>query len=568
MNRRFELVIITGLSYYVFCSIITVVYLSNTGDLALPWALAAFWALISSAVLFGFAINKAHPAIRYGFITLGCYVLLRDIVTPFPSISIDNETRKVAYGGAKLISELLLDLEAFLVALVLAWALARIIAFRKFVAIFFAVFIAVDVANNVIKLASAEDPNGISQRARQNIETPNVYHLVFDGFSGSFFEEAAKQLDVLDEFNGFTLFDKAKANHYPTYVSMASMMLSEYFSDADVNFSDWISMWKRPDAKVGLLKVMSDHGYALHQYTDIPANASSILSQTRLTGDVTSRVNLILAIYAARLSPVAFRQAAMDAVSGYLSWIRYGYPATNFLDYRAWDSPRVFSTLVADEKDRPNSGQYVYYHGFNPHGPFNVQLDCRPARTESTFDALGCSINSMLELIRALKASGKYDDALIVIQSDHGNERNSPTVGGEYFDLEFSKAFNRYFWYPESSIGGEIKHLRLIAPLLLVKLPGAKQSFRIDHRELAELVDIGPTIFSAAGLKVETKRGVPLFSEAHVLKQEISQFMEVLSWRGNRLEDGSPKPANEWQMPHLIYRPGNRWEFRPPVPLQ
>jgi hypothetical protein len=566
MNKRYELVILTGLTYYVICSIITVVYLLNAGDLALPWAPAAFAALLFAAILLGFAIDKSHATIRYIFIALGSYVLIRDILTPFPSISIDNETRKVVYEGAKLIAEILLDAEAGLIALLFTWTVIRFPKFRKFVAVFFVVFLAVDVAKNVVGLVSADDLNDGVVADRPVINAPNVYHMIFDGFSGPFFIETAERLKVIEEFEGFVLFDKVKANHYPTYASMASIMLSEYYSDASVPFNEWIAAWKKKETKVGLLKNMSDHGYALHQYTDIPANASEILSKTKLTGDSVSRINIILAIYAARLSPVTLRQWAMDTVSEYLSWIRYGVKVTTFLDFRAWDSPRVFSTMVSDENKRPNTGQYVFYHGFNPHGPYNILLDCSPTKTESNFNALGCSVNSMVELIRELKSSGKYDDALIVIHSDHGNERNSPTIDGEYFDLEFSRALNRYFWYPESPIGGEIKYLRLTAPLLLVKLPGAKHSLHIDHRELAELVDIGPTIYDATDLQVATKRGTSLFTNAHSSKKEISVFREVLSWRGNRLADGRPKPVREWKMPQLIYRPGNIWELRPAVP--
>jgi hypothetical protein len=566
MNRWFELVIIIGLSYYLFCSIITVVYLTNIGNLALPWAPAAFGALFCASALLGLAVYKTPAAIRYGFIAVGSYVLIRDIITPFPSVTIDDGSRRVTFANFELIK----GLSAGLVALILTWTLARFVTFRKFVAIFFAVFLAVDVATHVVGLSSTDHARDESAAKGLTADASNVYHLVFDGFSGPLFAQTADQLNVLEEFQGFTLFNKAKANHYPTYASMASIMLSEYYSDADEPYYDWLTSWKDPDAEDSLFKRMIDNGYALHQYTDIPANSAATPSQTKLTGNVTSRVNLILAIYAARLSPVVLRQKAMDTVSEYLSFIQHGVQASSFLDYRAWDSPLVFSTMVADENARPNKGQYVFYHGFNPHGPFPLQLDCTPAKAQSNFNAMGCSINSMLEMIRELKESGKYDDALIIIHSDHGNESNAPNVGGEYFDQEFSKAFNQYFWYPESRTGGEIKNLRLTAPLLLVKLPKSKEPFRIDERELAELADIGPTIFAATGLAIATKRGAALNSEEHDLKQEISVFPEVLSWRGNRLEDGlrKRKPDSEWRLPHLIYRPGDTWELRPAVPWQ
>lgn len=564
MKRRFELVIIVGLSYYLFCSIITVVYLSNTGDLALPWAPAAFAALFCTSILFGYAISKTPAYIRYVFIALGLYVLIRDVVTPFPSVSINDGSRRITFQDVELIS----DFKVFLGALILTWVLARFSTLRKFGAIFFAVFLAVDVATNVVGLMSTDRAKGGIAIQQQTIEAPNVYHLVFDGFSGPFFVEAAERNNALDEFEGFILFDKVKANHYPTYASMASIMLSEYFVDTVEPYRDWITSWKEKDAEDGLFNRMVSRGYALHQYTDVPVNSAALPSHTRLTGDVTSRLNLILAVYAARLSPVFLRQTAMDTVSAYLSLIRYGARASSFLDYRAWDSPIVFSTMVSNESERPKTGQYVYYHGFNPHGPFPLQSDCSPTHRHSTYDTLICSINSMLELIRELKAAGKYDDALIVIHSDHGNEHHAPDVDGDYFDFEFSKAFNQYFWYPETPVGGEIKNVRLTAPLLLVKLPGSKQPFRIDHRELAELADIGPTIFAATGSQVETKRGLSLFSKAHALKLQVSIFPEVLSWRGNRLEDGRRKPGREWRLPHLIYSPGYRWELQPPVPLQ
>ena len=140
------------------------------------------------------------------------------------------------------------------------------------------------------------------------------------------------------------------------------------------------------------------------------------------------------------------------------------------------------------------------------------------------------------------------------------------------FPASRKSRFNRgmYFWYPEAPTGGEIKNFRLTAPLLLVKLPGSSQPFRIDHRELAELADIGATIFATTGLQIDTNRGIALFSKEHYLKQELSVFPEVLSWRGNRREDDLKKimPDSEWSLPHLIYRPGDTWELRPALPWQ
>ena len=101
--------------------------------------------------------------------------------------------------------------------------------------------------------------------------------------------------------------------------------------------------------------------------------------------------------------------------------------------------------------------------------PAGLQVD---AQTRSMLSAARCTDRDLEDFLGHLKASGLYDNALIIITADH--------------------AFNLAFW--------EHKENELARVPLWVKMPKAAAAVRLDTAQLAAQVDIAPTILDVVGL--------------------------------------------------------------------
>jgi len=105
------------------------------------------------------------------------------------------------------------------------------------------------------------------------------------------------------------------------------------------------------------------------------------------------------------------------------------------------------------------------------------------AQAEALYDELLAQADAQVgTLVDALKAAGRWDDALVVVFSDHG----------ESFHAD----------HPELAGATPVHGARLTEEenrvVLLVKLPGQKQGHQV--KPLVRLVDVGPTVLEAAHL--------------------------------------------------------------------
>jgi hypothetical protein len=122
---------------------------------------------------------------------------------------------------------------------------------------------------------------------------------------------------------------------------------------------------------------------------------------------------------------------------------------------------------------------FYFLHIYEPHAPYQPTYDADVA----TSDAIAG------KLIAHLKQRGIYDNALIILTSDHGEGL-----------MEHGEAEHGVFLYRED----------LHVPLIL-KLPRAARRGSVDL--MAQLIDIAPTVLDAAGIEpLATMHGVSLLA--------------------------------------------------------
>jgi arylsulfatase A-like enzyme len=169
-----------------------------------------------------------------------------------------------------------------------------------------------------------------------------------------------------------------------------------------------------------------------------------------------------------------------------LSWIetRRGEPFFLFLHtyeaHRPYNpAPRFREALgvahLRAEAEDPSIGRLVQdvHEGRRSPSPADVErvVGLYDASIRSADDAFG-------QLVHGLKERGLYDEALVVVTSDHGEEL------GEHGQV----AWHSHTLYDE-----------LLRIVLLVKLPGSRHAGRTEGAQVRG-IDLAPTILAAAGV--------------------------------------------------------------------
>ena len=142
----------------------------------------------------------------------------------------------------------------------------------------------------------------------------------------------------------------------------------------------------------------------------------------------------------------------------------------------------------------PHGPVFMWLHLFDPHTPYDPPEPYKTRYAKAPYDGEIAYVDSVMgKFFRQLKASGLYDNTLVVLTADHGESLGAH--GEEEHGI---------FLYDDT-----------IHVPLVIKLPhDAAAGKRIESR--VELVDIVPTVLSALGISVPE----------HVQGQSLLGFLE------------------------------------------
>ncbi len=224
----------------------------------------------------------------------------------------------------------------------------------------------------------------------------------------------------------------------------------------------------------------------------------------------------------------------------------FGGDATYFNDF--YQDSEVVNGVAFDWLDkRKNERFFLFLHYMDPHDPY----------LEHPYNGVGISRASMQEpepemaerlhelyrgeieyldenfgkLLAKLDAEGLYDDTVIVLTADHGEEFNEH--GG--------------FWHGLTLYDEQIR-----VPLLIKWAKGGERPNRGADSGIARLIDVGPTILGTAGIEIpETMQGIDLRTPFSARLEKDQQVFSEEDHEGNvlwslRTEDEKLIIANEY----------------------
>lgn len=347
----------------------------------------------------------------------------------------------------------------------------------------------------------------------------NVVHLILDGLQSTAFR-ALIEADPARAaaFDGFTFFEEATSPFPTTEMSLPAIFSGRLYD----NRIPMRRFHQSVHAGPTIQRLLSENGYEVDLVKSVGfahLGPHTHHYQLPLAYGVSRREHetanavLMLQLTALRFAPHQAKRAVHEG--------RYGFDAALVaLQLRprwvaAHAAHRAFlQDLIARASATRSAPVYKFVHLTTTHWPPTLDAECREVTRRLPYTwanvriQAACGLDQASALLAELRRLGVYDDALIIVQADHGFYH----MRGSADHLEVAN--------PGARLGGEVfvddEHFAQIASpaaaLLAIKPPGATGPLRRSRAQV-ELRDIPATLASLLELPApfpgESVFGVP-----------------------------------------------------------
>jgi hypothetical protein len=549
-------------------------YLPNQGvfdnnlTFVIPYLVLAVMYLV-----FLIALIFVGQPLRTGIVILlfyiGLYLCLSNILSPvqLEELAGRQETPKEPFFLT--VVEVVLAVVVIFSAIKLPWK--RVKYFGSILVLLLLVFQVIIVFNEL-----SPDTNLPSIKSRKDIllsnppekltDRGNIYHLTFDSYSSASLLDSLETMELTEELDGFTFFKENRSNYDYTLVSVPSYMTGDFYEE-----NDSLKEWRDQHKSSGIVNSVYDAGYKVSMYVRDRSWGHRKASHVKVHGDVLVQYKSLSAyclfadLWLLRVVPNYLQQEVYWEGKGvFTRWfVKEGrLAATNA---RVFSSVELMRQLINDEAERPDHGQYVYDHLWVPHPPYVMNRDCVFSPDDSDYDEQAlCATRLMGEFISKLKELGRYHEATIIIQADHGIEEK-PCLGSASdctMSLEIEKQIEAVDLgnYSAKEIDNRTRALLLIKPPLQSGKP-----LVISDRS-TQLADIPATLYDLLDLPVQVKEGMSVFSPDFPEGREVHIFIGLHIQRdekGETLEVADE--LFEGEANHFSFTSGKGWKIYPNI---
>ncbi len=354
------------------------------------------------------------------------------------------------------------------VSLILTWILRRHLG--TIVSSVFGVMIL-----STLALPSGGLPSGETYRAAttERVNLPPVVHLVLDGHIGLAGlpkdipggAGLRRDLETFYERYGFTVFPRAHSQYFLTFDSIGNLLNGEASPRYANNVLDVSG--RVPEFGIRLrenrwFQVLAERGYKIRVYqTDyldfcspdlaaieycltVPSNGVSSLMGVDLPVDLKAWVILGKHLSGSLLIGVAQRLIWRRGATN--EWLGHTPPWPRSPLLGSISAFSVMDRIAEDLRDI-GPGTAIFAHLLAPHGAYMHEADCRvrpdidswlgpwsrpapsvtntPAtrrtRYQLYFDQVRCTQRKLARIFEALRDTGQFADATIIIHGDHGS---------------------------------------------------------------------------------------------------------------------------------------------------
>lgn len=264
----------------------------------------------------------------------------------------------------------------------------------------------------------------------------NVILIVLDYFSNQDMLTVQSQFpDVMDCLHDFTFYNNADCNYYGTFPSLPHMLTGKKF-DAGKPLNDWCrDIWTDPDT-ISFYQQLKDNGYEVNVYTPdtqhlCGSNETELLQACFSNIEDTARNRDVfykklfktmtkMSLY--RFSPEILKNAFYTDGSEYGDIVSYEQNAV------AHNDDDFYRGLLENGITTDSASKYfIVQHLLGIH-EYTVTHKCEPIEWTTLEETTrGCMV-MVEEYLNQLKKAGVYDDATIIVTSDHGDKEDSQVI--------------------------------------------------------------------------------------------------------------------------------------------
>ncbi|MBM4328755.1 MAG: hypothetical protein FJ118_16505 [Deltaproteobacteria bacterium] len=534
----------------------------------IPFLLAA---LLSFVALLGLLLikSRARAIIAATLFYLGIFLILSDIFAPVPLGLLEDfsELNRVEEPLRLSIIQMLIAAGIILCAIKIPTRVVREVGPFVVAALAIAEVLVVLAALSprtslFVRVPEFESVSGTEVPA----DRPNVYQIVFDGYNSCVFPGSASGLP--DSFEGFTFFRENRSSYIYTPLSYTSYMTGTLFDGRS------LADWQEEGLRRGVIEHLCRAGYSISFYPLELRLVHEKASHVRLEKEISWINTNFMRIWLVRVAPNALRQES-NTVARWLGRSWRGAPIRNVEETRPGDAPanksaskadcsRLMRLFLQEEAQRPSRGQYVYVHINIPHPPLWWDCACRFVE-QSTYEENACCANTLMGLvIKRLQELRRYDESLVIYQSDHGWPVEGSMCGKKlkpYVPPEVNETIVR-------STNGEMTGERFVdrtRALLLVKPPNAPRIPLQVSDAPTMLLDLPATICRLVGLAGCGRLGAPIFELDPGNPREVHFYSGYKRAGTNKGVLVLGKHLRSTDMGHFSFTNGQGWKVYPPL---
>jgi len=349
-------------------------------------------------------------------------------------------------------------------------------------------------SSNAIIKASVADKSHLSRFSSNS----NILVLSFDSIQNDLLIELlSENEEALDLLDDFTLYADVTGYAPNTSFSMLSTLTGRYIESGDKGAM--IKNLRQIYGQVTFPSVLARHNYAVDVF-NLPCNLAAN-STCMNTASVLPKKN------ANDYRLTAYDISILKIFPKSISW-----GIVQSLSKNKRSAVKDEKALIKEDKaghgygmdkytfKQMYKGMYLvdepvlkFHHYMHTHQPIRFGKNCSydtriDQNHQSTKSEIYCTLREFGEFITRLKEIGIYNDALIILTSDHGYESNiqprtkkGKDYNGGFININGVWSASRYW------------------PILLVKKNGARGKLKMNYTPVS-LVDIGPTIYKSANI--------------------------------------------------------------------
>ena len=395
---------------------------------------------------------------------------------------------------------------------------------------------------------------------------PNVYQIVFDGYNSCVFPERASSL--AGHFEGFTFYRENRSNYIYTPLSYTSYVTGTLFDGRS------LADWQEEGLTGGLIEHLYQAGYSISFYPLELRLVHQRASHVRLEKEISWFNTNFMRIWLVRVAPNALRQE-FNSVARWL-----GHKLRDASTRGAKKAPvendpsnkpaseancsRLMRLFLQEEARRPSRGQYVYVHINIPHPPFWWDCACRFVE-KSTYEENACCADSLMRLVvKRLQELGRYDESLVIFQSDHGWPVEESLCGDKPKPFIPSEVRETVVRSTNGEMTGE-QFVDRTRALLLIKPPGApEQPLQVSEAPTI-LLDLPATICRLVGLEKCAGIGAPVFELDPGKPREIHYYSGYKRAGTKKGVLVLGKHLRSTEMGHFSFTNNQGWKVYPPL---